>query len=90
MWPPLAEDPPETRQHNIAVHSVEMYNATPESDEIRLFILAVDTHGYTNAAMVVAKGLDFDLHPRLRNPSERKPCALRGFDALESLELAAM
>lgn len=89
MLPSLAEDPPDTRQHSIAVHGVETYNATRESDEMRLSILAVDTHGYTNPAMAVAKGLGFDLRPRLRNLSERKPFVLRGSDALESLELAA-
>ncbi len=34
-------------------------------------LLAVDTHGYTNAALAVSKLLGFDLCVRLRNLAER-------------------
>lgn len=78
------------RQHSIAVHGAEHYNATRESDEIRLSLLAVDTHGYTNAAMAVAKGLGFDLCPRLKNLAEQKLFVPRGFHVPPALELAAV
>jgi len=77
-----------TRQHSIAVHGAETYNASRESDEIRLSLLAVDTHGYTNVAMAVAKGLGFDLCPRLKNLAEQKLFVPRGFDVPQALEPA--
>ncbi|MEK8034949.1 Tn3 family transposase [Ideonella sp. DXS29W] len=77
-----------TRQQSIAVHGVETYNATRESDEMRLSLLAVDTHGYTNVAMSVAKGLGFDLCPRLKNLAEQKLFVPRGFDVPQVLERA--
>lgn len=55
-------------------------------DRIRLEILAVDTHGYTNVAMAVAKLLGFDLCPRLRELSERKLYLPRRLDTPEELE----
>ena len=39
--------------------------------QLKLSLLAVDTHGYTKCAMAVAKLLQFDLCVRLRNLSER-------------------
>ena len=59
------------RQASSAVHGVEHYNATRREDQLKLSLLAVDTHGYTNCAMAVAKLLQFDLCVRLRNLSER-------------------
>lgn len=59
------------RQASSAVHGVEHYNATRREDQLKLSILAVDTHGYTNCAMAVAKLLQFDLCVRLRKLSER-------------------
>jgi hypothetical protein len=73
------------RQHSIAVQGAESYNASRQSDEIKLSLLAVDTHGYTNAAMATAKGLGFDLCPRLKNLSEQKLFVPRGFEVPESL-----
>lgn len=78
------------RQHSIAVQGAESYNASRQSDEIKLSLLAVDTHGYTNAAMATAKGLGFDLCPRLKNLSEQKLFVPRGFEVPESLERAAV
>ena len=52
------------RQAAPAVHGVEDYNIN-SADGIRLSLLAVDTHGYTNVAMAVAKLLGFDLCVRL-------------------------
>lgn len=60
------------RQAAPAVHGVEAHNCTRREDQIRLSLLAVDTHGYTNAAMAIAKLLGFDLCVRLRQLSERK------------------
>ena len=49
-------------------------------------LLAVDTHGYTNAAMALAKGLNFDLCPRLRNLAERKLYLPAEFKVPEGIE----
>src|SRR4051794_13475373 len=44
------------RQAPAAVHGVEAHNAGRRGgDQVQLSLLAVDTHGYTNAAMAVAK-----------------------------------
>ena len=59
------------RQAAGAVHGVEAHNVTRREDQIKLSLLAVDTHGYTNAAMAIAKLLQFDLCVRLRQLSER-------------------
>jgi TnpA family transposase len=59
------------RQAAAAVHGVHAHNAARGEDRVRLSLLAVDTHGYTNAAMAVAKLLGFDLCVRLRNLAER-------------------
>ena len=58
------------RQAGVAIEGIEQYNRS--QDRIRVSLLTVDTHGYTNGAMAVAKGLKFELCPRLRDLSERK------------------
>lgn len=76
------------RQAASAVHGVEYHNATRREDQIKLSLLAVDTHGYTNAAMAVAKFLQFDLCVRLRQLSERMiyiPPSIKLPEALERL-----
>ncbi|QNK67157.1 Tn3 family transposase [Variovorax sp. PAMC26660] len=72
------------RQAGVAVNGVEQHNRS--QDRIRLSLLAVDTHGYTNPAMAVAKLLGFDLCPRLRDLSERKLHLPTGFEAPEGIE----
>jgi TnpA family transposase len=42
--------------------------------------LAVDTHGYTDVAMALARLLGFDLCPRLKSLNERRLFLPRGFD----------
>jgi TnpA family transposase len=74
------------RQAAGAVHGVEYHNATRGEDRIRLSLLAVDTHGYTNAAMSVAKLLGLDLCVWLRNLPERKLYLPSAVKAPESLE----
>lgn len=59
-------------------------------DRIRLSLLAVDTHGYTNPAMSVAKLLGFDLCPRLRDLAERKLYLPPGFLVPEGIERATI
>jgi TnpA family transposase len=61
-----------TRQAAPAVQGVEWHNATQGEEGIRLSLLAVDTHGYTNTALAVAKLLGFDLCVWLRDLAERK------------------
>jgi TnpA family transposase len=72
------------RQAGAAIAGVVHHNNTEE--RIRLELLSVDTHGYTNVAMAVAKLLGFDLCPRLRDLSERKLYLPRKLDAPEELE----
>ena len=72
------------RQAGVAIEGVERYNCS--HDRIRLSLLAVDTHGYTNPAMMVAKGLGFDLCPRLRDLAERKLYLPAGFLVPEGIE----
>lgn len=72
------------RQAGAAVEGVERYNASMD-DGIRLSLLAVDTHGYTNVAMTVAKLLGFDLCPQLRNLSERRLFVPRRIDVPDEL-----
>jgi hypothetical protein len=77
------------RQAPLAVHGVEYHNARRGEDRIRLSLLAVDTHGYTNAAMTVAKLLGFDLCVRLRNLAERMlylPAGIELPDLLQRLK----
>lgn len=72
------------RQAGVAIEGVEQHNRS--EDRIRLSLLAVDTHGYTNAAMAWAKGLSFDLCPRLRDLSERKLYLPAEFKVPEGIE----
>ena len=74
------------RQAAPAVDGVEAHNCSRREDQIRLSLLAVDTHGYTNAAMAIAKLLGFDLCVRLRQLSERKMFLARGDTVPEALE----
>jgi TnpA family transposase len=74
------------RQAASAVHGVESHNATRREDQIKLSLLAVDTHGYTNAAMSIAKFLQFDLCVRLRQISERMLYPPPSIKLPESLE----
>lgn len=78
------------RQAPAAVHGVESHNNTLGADGIRLSLLAVDTHGYTNVAMAVAKLLGFDLCVRLQNLAERKLFLPRGFERPDNLERLAV
>ena len=77
------------RQAGAAVEGVEQYNLRVE-DGIKLSLLAVDTHGYTNVAMTVAKLLGFDLCPQLRNLSERRLFLPKGMKVPDNLETAAV
>ncbi|MBL8304494.1 MAG: Tn3 family transposase, partial [Ideonella sp.] len=74
------------RQAGVAIEGIEQHNSA--SDRIRISLLAVDTHGYTNPAMAIAKLLGFDLCPRLRDLAERKlylPRVLAAPDGLEAV-----
>lgn len=64
------------RQTGVAIEGVMRHNETRADGG--LLRLAVDTHGYTNVGMAVAKLLGFDLCPWLRNLSERKLYLPRG------------
>lgn len=72
------------RQAGAAITGVVHHNSAEE--RIRLELLAVDTHGYTNVAMAVAKLLGFDLCPRLRDLAERKLYLPRKMETPEALE----
>jgi TnpA family transposase len=74
------------RQAGVAIEGVEQHNNDKAEDRIRLSLLAVDTHGYTNVAMAIAKLLGFDLCPRLRDLAERKLYLPRVFSVPEGLE----
>ena len=81
------------RQAGVAIEGVLRQSAVEDVGQ-----LAVDTHGYTDFAMAVAKLLGFDLCPRLADIKHRKLYALKGYtvpDALETvlacnLELSVM
>ncbi len=81
------------RQAGVAIEGVVRQSAVEDVGQ-----LAVDTHGYTDFAMAVAKLLGFDLCPRLADIKHRKLYALKGYtvpDALETvlacnLELSVM
>lgn len=60
------------RQAATALEGVESFNVRQAEDALRISLLAVDTHGYTNAAIAIAKLLGFDLCVWLRDLSERK------------------
>lgn len=72
------------RQAGPAIEGVVRYNDSTE--RVRLSLLAVDTHGYTNPAMAISKLLGFDLCPRLRDLSERKLFLPRSLEAPEGLD----
>ncbi|MCB2071152.1 MAG: Tn3 family transposase, partial [Ottowia sp.] len=72
------------RQAGVAIEGIEQHNSA--ADRIRISLLAVDTHGYTNPAMAIAKLLGFDLCPRLRDLAERRLYLPRGFNVPEGLE----
>lgn len=72
------------RQAGPAIEGVVRYNDS--SDRMRLSLLAVDTHGYTNPGMAIAKLLGFDLCPRLRDLAERKLFLPRSLEAPEGLD----
>jgi len=80
------------RQGGAAVEGVERHNQSGE-DRVRLSLLAVDTHGYTNATMAIAKLLGFDLCPQLRNLVERKlyvPSGTKPPDDIEAVTVAGV
>src|SRR5574338_651445 len=54
-------------------------------ESVKLGHLAVDTHGYTDFAMLLAKLLGFDLCPRLRDLKQRKLYVPVGFEVPENL-----
>lgn len=76
------------RQAGVAIEGVEQHNRA--EDRIRLSLLAVDTHGYANPAMAIAKLLGFDLCPRLRDLAERKLYLPHMFSVPEGLEAATV
>jgi len=75
------------RQTGVAIEGVLRHNETRTGGG--LLRLAVDTHGYTNVGMAVAKLLGFDLCPWLRNLSERKLYVPRGLLVSDGLSAAA-
>ncbi|MCK4140392.1 Tn3 family transposase [Ralstonia pseudosolanacearum] len=74
------------RQTGVAIEGVMRHNETRADGG--LLRLAVDTHGYTNVGMAVAKLLGFDLCPWLRNLSERKLYLPRGLSVAEGMSAA--
>lgn len=76
------------RQAGVAIEGVEQHNRS--QDRIQLSLLAVDTHGYTNPAMSIAKLLGFDLCPRLRDLSERKLYLPAKFEVPQSIDLVTV
>ncbi len=64
------------RQAGVAIEGVVRQSAVEDVGQ-----LAVDTHGYTDFAMAVAKLLGFDLCPRLADIKHRKLYALKGYAA---------
>jgi hypothetical protein len=58
------------------------------ADRVRISLLAVDTHGYTNPAMSIAKLRGFGLCPRLRELAERKLFLPRGITVSEGMKSA--
>jgi len=62
------------RQAGAALEGVEQHNRS--EDRIRVSLLAVNTHGMTGVALVIAKLLGFDLCPRLKDLRERKASRL--------------
>ena len=72
----------------VAIEGIEQHNSA--ADRIRISLLAVDTHGYTNPAMAISKLLGFDLCPRLRDLAERKLYLPRGFTVPDGLEVVTV
>jgi TnpA family transposase len=68
-----------TRQAGAAIEGAIRQTIT------RLARLAVDTHGYTDFAMIIAKLLGFDLCPRLYSMHDRHLHVPRGFDVPSAL-----
>ena len=68
----------------MAIEGVEQHNRS--QDRIRLSLLAVDTHGYTNPAMSIAQAARVRSVPRLRDLSERKLYLRAKFEVPESVE----
>ncbi len=69
------------RQAGVAIEGVVRQSAVEDVGQ-----LAVDTHGYTDFAMAVAKLLGFDLCPRLADIKHRKLYALKGTTVAEVLD----
>ena len=69
----------EQRQAGAAIEGVVRH------EEIEIAQLAVDTHGYTDFAMALAKMLGFDLCPRLKALKDRHLFLPRGTEIPESL-----
>ena len=72
------------RQAGVAIEGVEQFNRV--EDCIRLSLPCVDTHGWTNVEMGLAKLLGFDLCPHLRDLAERKLFLPHPFTIPEELE----
>lgn len=72
------------RQVGPAIEGVVQHNRHV-ADGTRMAWLAVDTHGYTNVGMAIAKLLGFDLCPGLRQLKERKLYLPRTIDTPEGL-----
>jgi TnpA family transposase len=70
-----------TRQAGAAIEGAVRRSIT------RLERLAVDTHGYTDFAMIIAKLLGFDLCPRLYSMHDRRLHVPRGFNVPSALAM---
>jgi TnpA family transposase len=70
-----------TRQSGAAIEGAVRQSVT------RIERVAVDTHGYTDFALAVAKLLGFDLCPRLRSMRDRKLHLPRGSDIPASVAI---
>jgi TnpA family transposase len=72
------------RQAGPAIEGVVQHNLT--GPNTRLTRLAVDTHGYTNAAVAIAKLQGFDLCPRMADITGRKLFLPPGVEMPENLK----
>ena len=81
QWPIIYHQPIVlgTRQAGAAIEGVV------RQERIELDWLAVDTHGYTDAAMCFARLQTFDLCPRLSNLRERRLTVPKGMDVPDTL-----
>jgi TnpA family transposase len=68
------------RQAGAALEGVVRQGSTSDVAQ-----LAVDTHGYTDFAMAMAKALQFDLCPRLAHLRERRLCVPKGLAVPSSI-----